>query len=122
MILRMTLFLHPLHCFYMCFSRYEIMNFKQMSEEDYSYIHVGSWDNSGLKMDDEEIWANSSAIIRSVCSDPCEKAQIKVKKAVKEYFSVSVFFFFVCLFKGTICSFLLLDVTYSEQRRRLMTP
>ncbi|XP_016095587.1 metabotropic glutamate receptor 5-like, partial [Sinocyclocheilus grahami] len=58
--------------------RYEIMNFKQMSEEDYSYIHVGSWDNSGLKMDDEEIWANSSAIIRSVCSDPCEKAQIKV--------------------------------------------
>lgn len=60
------------------------MNFKQMSEEDYSYIHVGSWDNSGLKMDDEEIWANSSAIIRSVCSDPCEKAQIKVKKAVKQ--------------------------------------
>ncbi|KAL6473150.1 hypothetical protein MHYP_G00193380 [Metynnis hypsauchen] len=58
--------------------RYEIMNFKQMSEEDYSYIHVGSWDNRGLKMDDEEIWANSSAIIRSVCSDPCEKAQIKV--------------------------------------------
>ncbi|XP_016358551.1 LOW QUALITY PROTEIN: metabotropic glutamate receptor 5-like [Sinocyclocheilus anshuiensis] len=58
--------------------RYEIMNFKQMSEEDYSYIYVGSWDNSGLKMDDEEIWANSSAIIRSVCSDPCEKAQIKV--------------------------------------------
>ncbi|XP_026129455.1 metabotropic glutamate receptor 5-like isoform X1 [Carassius auratus] len=58
--------------------RYEIMNFKQMSEEDYSYINVGSWDNSGLKMDDEEIWANSSAIMRSVCSDPCEKAQIKV--------------------------------------------
>ncbi|KAL7847515.1 hypothetical protein AOLI_G00222330 [Acnodon oligacanthus] len=58
--------------------RYEIMNFKQMSEEDYSYIHVGSWDNRGLKMDDEEIWANSSAIIHSVCSDPCEKAQIKV--------------------------------------------
>lgn len=98
MILRMTLFSNPLHCFYMCFSRYEIMNFKQMSEEDYSYIHVGSWDNSGLKMDDEEIWANSSAIIRSVCSDPCEKAQIKVKKAVKEYFEekmyVSVCFFF----------------------------
>uniref|UniRef100_A0A3B1IYU1 Metabotropic glutamate receptor 1 n=1 Tax=Astyanax mexicanus TaxID=7994 RepID=A0A3B1IYU1_ASTMX len=58
--------------------RYEIMNFKQMSEEDYSYIHVGSWDNSGLKMNDEEIWANNSAIIRSVCSEPCEKAQIKV--------------------------------------------
>ncbi|KAK1800171.1 hypothetical protein P4O66_000224 [Electrophorus voltai] len=58
--------------------RYEIMNFKQMSEEDYSYIHVGSWDSRGLRMDDDEIWSNSSAIIRSVCSDPCEKAQIKV--------------------------------------------
>ncbi|XP_030648441.1 glutamate receptor, metabotropic 5a [Chanos chanos] len=58
--------------------RYEIMNFKKMSEEDYSYVHVGSWDNSGLQMDDDEIWANSSSIIQSVCSDPCEKAQIKV--------------------------------------------
>lgn len=70
-------------CVCMCLLfRYEIMNFKQMSEEDYSYIHVGSWDNSGLKMDDDEIWANSSAIIHSVCSDPCERAQIKVRNTV----------------------------------------
>ena len=59
--------------------RYEIMNFKQMSDDEYDYIHVGSWDNRGLRMDDEEIWMNQSAIITSVCSEPCEKAQIKVR-------------------------------------------
>ncbi|XP_076131032.1 glutamate receptor, metabotropic 5a [Alosa pseudoharengus] len=58
--------------------RYEIMNFKQMSDDEYDYIHVGSWDKWGLRMDDEEIWMNQSSIIRSVCSEPCEKAQIKV--------------------------------------------
>ncbi|KAJ8347825.1 hypothetical protein SKAU_G00264140 [Synaphobranchus kaupii] len=58
--------------------RYEIMNFKKVGVNDFNYINVGSWDNTGLKMDDDEIWANASAIIRSVCSDPCEKAQIKV--------------------------------------------
>ncbi|KAM6985170.1 metabotropic glutamate receptor 5-like [Aplochiton taeniatus] len=58
--------------------RYEIMNFKRTSEDEYSYIHVGSWDQGGLKMDDEEIWTNSSTIILSVCSEPCLKAQIKV--------------------------------------------
>ncbi|XP_048851213.1 glutamate receptor, metabotropic 5a [Brienomyrus brachyistius] len=60
--------------------RYEIMNFKKMGPEadDYSYISVGSWDNQGLKMDDDEVWANQSAIIQSVCSEPCQKAQIKV--------------------------------------------
>ncbi|XP_064206896.1 glutamate receptor, metabotropic 5a [Anguilla rostrata] len=58
--------------------RYEIMNFKKVGVNDFGYINVGSWDNTGLKMDDDEIWANASSIIRSVCSDPCEKGQIKV--------------------------------------------
>ncbi|KAM4620338.1 glutamate receptor, metabotropic 5a [Polymixia lowei] len=58
--------------------RYEIMNFKRIGENDYSYIHVGSWDQGGLRMDDEEMWTNSSDIIQSVCSEPCQKAQIKV--------------------------------------------
>uniref|UniRef100_A0A1A8L819 Metabotropic glutamate receptor 1 n=1 Tax=Nothobranchius pienaari TaxID=704102 RepID=A0A1A8L819_9TELE len=58
--------------------RYEIMNFKQTGEDEFSYIHVGSWDQSGLKMNDEEIWSNSSEVIQSVCSTPCQKAQIKV--------------------------------------------
>uniref|UniRef100_A0A4W6FXR1 Metabotropic glutamate receptor 5 n=1 Tax=Lates calcarifer TaxID=8187 RepID=A0A4W6FXR1_LATCA len=58
--------------------RYEIMNFKQVGEDEYAYIHVGSWDQGGLKMNDEEIWSNNSDIIQSVCSEPCQKAQIKV--------------------------------------------
>lgn len=58
--------------------RYEIMNFKSIGEDEYAYIHVGSWDQSGLKMNDEEIWSNNSDIIQSVCSEPCQKAQIKV--------------------------------------------
>ncbi|XP_027129041.1 glutamate receptor, metabotropic 5a [Larimichthys crocea] len=58
--------------------RYEIMNFKHIGEDEYAYIHVGSWDQGGLKMNDEEIWSNDSDIIQSVCSEPCQKAQIKV--------------------------------------------
>ncbi|KAJ3589893.1 hypothetical protein NHX12_010734 [Muraenolepis orangiensis] len=58
--------------------RYEIMNFKHTGKNEYSYVHVGSWDQGGLLMDDEEIWTNHSDIIQSVCSDPCQRAQIKV--------------------------------------------
>ncbi|NXY13634.1 GRM5 protein, partial [Atrichornis clamosus] len=58
--------------------RYEIMNFKQMGKDYFDYINVGSWDNGELKMDDDEIWLEKSNIIRSVCSEPCEKGQIKV--------------------------------------------
>lgn len=54
------------------------MNFKRTGEDEYAYIHVGSWDQGGLKMNDEEIWSNNSDIIQSVCSEPCQKAQIKV--------------------------------------------
>lgn len=61
--------------------RYEIMNFKRIGEDDYAYIHVGSWDQGGLKMNDEEIWSNNSEVIQSVCSEPCQKAQIKVRTA-----------------------------------------
>ncbi|NXS68908.1 GRM5 protein, partial [Pandion haliaetus] len=58
--------------------RYEIMNFKKMGKDYFDYINVGSWDNGELKMDDDEIWSEKNNIIRSVCSEPCEKGQIKV--------------------------------------------
>ncbi|XP_067842429.1 metabotropic glutamate receptor 5b [Heptranchias perlo] len=58
--------------------RYEIMNFKKLAKEYFDYINVGSWDNGELKMDDDEIWSSKNLVIRSVCSDPCEKAEIKV--------------------------------------------
>uniref|UniRef100_A0A8C9Y122 Metabotropic glutamate receptor 5 n=1 Tax=Sander lucioperca TaxID=283035 RepID=A0A8C9Y122_SANLU len=58
--------------------RYEIMNFKKMGKDYYDYINVGSWDYRGLKIDDDEIWPNRDGIIKSVCSEPCDKGQIKV--------------------------------------------
>ncbi|XP_033001989.1 metabotropic glutamate receptor 5 isoform X2 [Lacerta agilis] len=58
--------------------RYEIMNFKKMGKDYFDYINVGSWDNGELKMDDNEIWAQKNSAIRSVCSEPCEKGEIKV--------------------------------------------
>nr|XP_028581859.1 metabotropic glutamate receptor 5 isoform X2 [Podarcis muralis] len=58
--------------------RYEIMNFKKMGKDYFDYINVGSWDNGELKMDDNEIWAHKNSAIRSVCSEPCEKGEIKV--------------------------------------------
>lgn len=61
------------------FNRYEIMNFKKMGKDYYDYINVGSWDNRGLKIDDDEIWPNKDAMIKSVCSEPCDKGQIKVR-------------------------------------------
>ncbi|XP_066535238.1 metabotropic glutamate receptor 5b [Hoplias malabaricus] len=56
---------------------YVIMNFKKMGKDYYDYTNVGSWGNSGLQIDDDEIWTNKE-IIKSVCSDPCDKGQIKV--------------------------------------------
>uniref|UniRef100_A0A8C6VMH3 Metabotropic glutamate receptor 5 n=1 Tax=Naja naja TaxID=35670 RepID=A0A8C6VMH3_NAJNA len=58
--------------------RYEIMNFKKMKKDQYDYINVGSWDNGELKMTDDDIWSKKSSVIRSVCSEPCEKGEIKV--------------------------------------------
>ncbi|XP_053162207.1 metabotropic glutamate receptor 5 isoform X2 [Hemicordylus capensis] len=58
--------------------RYEIMNFKKMGKDYFDYINVGSWDNGELKMDDDEIWSKKSTVISSVCSEPCEKGEIKV--------------------------------------------
>ncbi|XP_053241528.1 metabotropic glutamate receptor 5 isoform X2 [Podarcis raffonei] len=58
--------------------RYEIMNFKKMGKDYFDYINVGSWDNGELKMDDNEIWAHKNSAIRSVCSEPCERGEIKV--------------------------------------------
>ncbi|XP_056138940.1 metabotropic glutamate receptor 5b [Lampris incognitus] len=58
--------------------RYEIMNFKKMGKDFFDYINVGSWDNSGLKIDDDEIWPSKDGLIKSVCSEPCDKGQIKV--------------------------------------------
>uniref|UniRef100_A0A672L3B1 Metabotropic glutamate receptor 5-like n=1 Tax=Sinocyclocheilus grahami TaxID=75366 RepID=A0A672L3B1_SINGR len=57
---------------------YVIMNFKKMGKDYFDYTNVGSWDNSGLQISDDEIWPTKDEIIKSVCSEPCDKGQIKV--------------------------------------------
>lgn len=49
-----------------------------MSYGRYDYINVGSWHEGILAMDDSKLWLNSSDMVRSVCSEPCSKGQIKV--------------------------------------------
>lgn len=57
------------------------MNFQSvgdMGESRYDYINVGSWHEGILAIDDSKLWLNSSDMVRSVCSEPCSKGQIKV--------------------------------------------
>ena len=85
---------HVLHVFIraLFLYRYEIMNFKKMGKDYYDYINVGSWDNRGLKIDHDEIWPNKEAIIKSVCSEPCDKAQIKVNTTHTDIISFHLLF------------------------------
>lgn len=66
---------------FLCASRYDIMNLQSvgdMGEGRYDYINVGSWHEGILAIEDSKLWLNSSDMVRSVCSDPCSKGQIKV--------------------------------------------
>ncbi|XP_074471821.1 metabotropic glutamate receptor 1 isoform X1 [Sebastes fasciatus] len=57
--------------------RYDIMNLQGVSD-GYDYLNVGSWHEGILSIDDYKLWLNSSDMVRSVCSEPCSKGQIKV--------------------------------------------
>ncbi|KAM9495069.1 metabotropic glutamate receptor 1 isoform 1-T3 [Clarias gariepinus] len=59
--------------------RYDIMNLQYVEELGrYDYINVGSWHEGLLSIDDYKLMTNRSEMVRSVCSDPCSKGQIKV--------------------------------------------
>ncbi|CAL8393129.1 unnamed protein product [Arctogadus glacialis] len=58
--------------------RYDIMNLQNMGEDGYDYLRVGYWHEGLLSMDDGKLLMNSSEMVRSVCSEPCERGQIKV--------------------------------------------
>ncbi|AWP20069.1 putative metabotropic glutamate receptor 1 [Scophthalmus maximus] len=58
--------------------RYDIMNLQGVGEDRFDYINVGSWHEGILSIDDSKLWLNSSDMVRSVCSEPCSKGQIKV--------------------------------------------
>ncbi len=68
-----------------CVRSYVIMNFKKMGKDYFDYTNVGSWDISGLQINDDEIWPTKDEIIKSVCSEPCDKGQIKVRRPWAAY-------------------------------------
>lgn len=59
--------------------RYEIMNFQRVEHGVYDYINIGSWHEGILSLDDDMMQMNRSDMVRSVCSEPCSKGEIKVK-------------------------------------------
>ncbi|XP_062857228.1 metabotropic glutamate receptor 1 isoform X2 [Trichomycterus rosablanca] len=59
--------------------RYDIMNLQYVEEMGrYDYINVGSWHEGLLSIEDYKLMTNRSEMVRSVCSEPCSKGQIKV--------------------------------------------
>ncbi|KAK1170816.1 metabotropic glutamate receptor 1-like isoform X1 [Acipenser oxyrinchus oxyrinchus] len=58
--------------------RYEIMNLQNVEPGRFDYMNVGSWHEGILNIDDYRIQMNRSGMVRSVCSEPCLKGQIKV--------------------------------------------
>ncbi|XP_061602335.1 metabotropic glutamate receptor 1 isoform X2 [Cololabis saira] len=58
--------------------RYDIMNLQSVEDDRYDYINVGSWHEGMLSIDDSKLWMNNSDVVRSVCSEPCSRGQIKV--------------------------------------------
>ncbi|XP_026866999.2 metabotropic glutamate receptor 1b isoform X2 [Electrophorus electricus] len=58
--------------------RYDIMNLQHVAPGVYDYINVGSWHEGILSIDDFMIQMNRSEMVRSVCSEPCSKGEIKV--------------------------------------------
>lgn len=64
-----------------CFlRRYDIMNLQYTDADRYDYVHVGTWHEGVLNIDDYKIQMNKSGLVRSVCSEPCLKGQIKVSR------------------------------------------
>lgn len=63
--------------------RYDIMNLQYTEANRYDYVHVGTWHEGVLNIDDYKIQMNKSGMVRSVCSEPCLKGQIKVSQPHK---------------------------------------
>lgn len=54
------------------------MNFQHVGPGVYDYIYIGSWHEGILSLDEDLIHMNRSDMVRSVCSEPCSKGEIKV--------------------------------------------
>lgn len=55
------------------------MNFQRVEPGVYDYINTGSWHEGILSLDDDMFQMNQSDMVRSVCSEPCSKGEIKAR-------------------------------------------
>ncbi|KAK2525805.1 hypothetical protein Q9966_011052 [Columba livia] len=62
--------------------RYDIMNLQYIEPNRYDYVLIGTWHEGVLNIDDYRIQMNKSGMVRSVCSEPCLKGQIKLHPAI----------------------------------------
>lgn len=58
------------------------MNFQRVTPGVYDYIIAGSWHEGILSLDDDIIQMNRSDLVRSVCSEPCSKGEIKANNYI----------------------------------------
>ena len=56
---------------------YDIMNYQRHNKQQYGYVQIGSWRNGTLDMPD---WP--AKMVTSVCSEPCQRGQIKVGNTI----------------------------------------
>lgn len=66
------------------------MNLQYTEANRYDYVHVGTWHEGVLNIDDYKIQMNKSGMVRSVCSEPCLKGQIKVSQPHMHSWTVSM--------------------------------
>ncbi|XP_039287871.1 metabotropic glutamate receptor 1-like [Nilaparvata lugens] len=60
--------------------RYNIMNFQQLANGSYDYIHVGDWNNGSLQLREAlQLGHAPSGRVESVCSRPCNNGYRKVE-------------------------------------------
>ncbi|XP_071448641.1 metabotropic glutamate receptor 1-like, partial [Hetaerina americana] len=58
--------------------RYNIMNFQQLPNGSYDYIHVGDWINGSLNLwDSVKFEPRLPPVVNSVCSKPCQPGYFK---------------------------------------------
>lgn len=62
------------------------MNFQRVEPGVYDYINIGSWHEGILSIDDDMMMMNRSNMVRSVCSEPCSKGEIKVGGKSSTYY------------------------------------
>ncbi len=67
------------------------MNFQHVEPAVYDYINIGAWHEGVLSLNEEMIQMNHSDMVRSVCSEPCSKGEIKVSGKSFRHFYLGYF-------------------------------